>query len=456
MIKTFALILTIFPAVLFCGEDKVLDQYIQEALQNNLALKQREFAMQKSLAALREARGLFLPQVSLNARYSRAGGGRDIDIPVGDMVNPIYATLNEILQENRFPTNIANETVPFLRTEEHETKLRIVQPLWQPQIFYNYKIRSKLSEVEKAEKDLFVRALVAEVKTAYFNYLKSLQIVELYEKTNRLLQENLRVSQKLFENQKATQEVVFRARAELSELDQRAAEAHKNQQLASAYFNFLLNAPLERPIRVEPAPVTDPGSNLTMNLEELNRQALSRRDEINQLQQAIAAAEYNVHRSRAALLPALTLVVDYGLQGEKYRLTGRDDFWMGSAVLQWNIFNGYQDQAKIQQNVLERKKLQAQLAELQKQIQLQIQTVYQNWLVAQKSIAAARERLRSAQKSFNIVAKKYRQGMASQIEFIDARTNLTRSEINQIVTEYDLQIRKAELEKAAALFPIEE
>ncbi len=55
--------------------DDILESYIQEGLQSNLALKQQDFILQQNLQALHEVRGSFLPSISLEARYSRAGGG---------------------------------------------------------------------------------------------------------------------------------------------------------------------------------------------------------------------------------------------------------------------------------------------------------------------------------------------------------------------------------------------
>jgi hypothetical protein len=45
--------------------------------------------------------------------------------------------------------------------------------------------------------------------------------------------------------------------------------------------------------------------------------------------------------------------------------------------------------------------------------------------------------------------------MASQIEFIDARTAYTRAELNLILTRQSSAVRAAQLERAAALRVIE-
>ena len=451
MIKTMVSILLIFFINACYGKSPILQQYINVALENNLSLKQQEFSYQKSIAALKEARGLFLPSVNINARYSRAGGGRIIEFPVGDMMNPVYQSLNALLQQPRFPVDIENEQIPFLREEEQETKISAVQPLFHPTIYYNYKIKKKVSEIEKTTKDKFVRQLVAEVKIAYFNYLKTVKVVQILQKTEIILKENLRVSEKLFENSKATKEVVYRARAELSKLEQNKTEVEKNKNLAAAYFNFLLNRSLNEPIEVAGAESFPPQP--APDLTETESLALKNREELKQMELAIAAAKNGIKLSKAAFLPNVFAAFDYGFQGEEYSFTGDDDFWMASAVFKWNLFNGFQDKAKTQQASLEKKKYEAQLAEIKKQIQLQAREAYYNLTVAGKSIISAEDRLNSARKSFEIINKKYRQGMSPHIEYLDARNTLTGAEINRILTTFDYYIRNAELEKVTAVYP---
>jgi hypothetical protein len=44
--------------------------------------------------------------------------------------------------------------------------------------------------------------------------------------------------------------------------------------------------------------------------------------------------------------------------------------------------------------------------------------------------------------------------MAAQVELLDARTGLTRAELNLAVTQFDLLARYAELERSAALYAL--
>ena len=451
--KNIFLILFILLGAKLFAQNEILEVYINEGLQNNLALKQKTFSLNKSLAALNEAKGMYLPRIDINARYTRAGGGRSFEIPVGDLVNPIYTGLNQVIGSPVYPTNIPNEQINFLRKKEHETKISLIQPIFQPQIYFNHKIKSNLSEIERAERDVFIRALVADIKSAYFSYLQTLKVVELYNKTEELLNENLRVSKSLYKNDKVTIDVVYRAETELSKLLQEKAEAEKNETLAKSYFNFLLNKDLNSDINISEN--IDLLDNKLEKSSDYELSAITKREEIKQLQYAVETSDNSISLSKSKFLPGVSLAVDYGYQGEEYKFNSDSDFWMASVVMQWNIFNGFSDKAKVEQSTWEKKIYETKINEVKKQIQLQVKESFENLNVAHKKIITAENQLTTAKKSFEIVSKKFKEGMAAQIEFIDARTSLTQAEINYLVTKYDLLKNNAEFEKVTASYPVE-
>lgn len=429
-----------------------LDEYVALGLKSNLALKEREFSLQKSLEVLKQAKGMFFPSLSLDARYSRAGGGRVIDFPVGDLLNPIYKNLNDLFRFHGinagFPTDIPNQGFPFYRAQEQDTKLRLIQPVFQPAILHNYRIQSSLAKMSAVELLAFKRQLVMDIKGAYYTYLKTLEVMEVLNQTRLLLQENLRVSDSLFKNGKATEDVVFRARAELSGLQQKLAEAEKNRVQAASYFNFLVNRPLTEPIvAVQP----EPQNGEPRDLVAAQKNALEHRDELEQMVYALKAVSHQQGLADSRGLPSLTAVFDYGFQGETYRLTGDDDYWMLSLVLSWTLFDGGQTRAQRAQARLERRKLEVQEMALSRQVELQVQGEFYALEAARLGLEAAIEREQSAKSSFEIVAKKYQYGMAPQVEYLDAQTAFTGAAVNRAISRFDYLIQEARFEWAAAL-----
>lgn len=434
------------------GNTEKLEKYIKIGLQNNLALKQQEISLKRSLQALREAKGMFLPSISIEARYSRAGGGRVIDMPIGDMVNPMHQTLNQLLMIHGYPevypANIPNERIPFLRETEHDTKLRVIQPIFQPGIYYNLKIKKDLTGIKKAKVNVFKRQLISDIKTAYFNYMKAIKVMEMLEDTRKVLEENLRLSQSLFKNHKRTEEVVFRSEAELSKLEQQEAEAEKHARLAASYFNFLLNRPLDTDIEIDKFDKKSVFKD--RDLQKLIALALQHRSEFRQSQGAIAAARHSIGLHKSSILPTVTAVLDYGFQGERYRFTRDDDYWMGSLVFSWSLYRGGQDAAKKKQAIYQRKQLETQQMELENNIRLQVKEAYHNLEVAGKAVISTEDALKSRREVLSIVSKKYREGMVPQIEYMKARNDFTSAGINHIIAIYDYYIKEAQLERVAA------
>src|SRR5512133_1926026 len=87
----------------FSAGQTILDDYRRSGIENNLALQQKQSNYELSMQQLKQARGLFFPSLSLNARYTVSEGGRVIEFPVGDLLNPVYSTLNQLTASSQFP-----------------------------------------------------------------------------------------------------------------------------------------------------------------------------------------------------------------------------------------------------------------------------------------------------------------------------------------------------------------
>ncbi len=421
-----------------------LDDYVREGLANNLALKQQKLMLEKSGQSVRQASGLFMPSVTLNARYTQLGGNV---VNLGDALNPAYAALNQLTNSSAFPTDL-----DFRLPLRQETKVSITQPLLQPNVLFNYQIQNSLYSATEAATHVSERDLAAKIKTAYLTHAKTTRVVELYEKTLPLLDENVRVNERLVANQKATLDALYRAKAELSDVKQKLADAERQQDAAAQYFNYLLARPLGSEIQA----IADDAlaEELTMSLDDAQAKAKSSREELMQLKAGIAASETSVSINTANFFPTLSLGIDYGFQGNRYDFRSGQDFFTASLVAQWNIFNGFQDDAKRQQAVIETKRLETQLADTENLIALQVRQAHNDVRVAKQAIQNASDRWLAAQKSFELIAKKYEQGKAAQVEYLEARTAYTNAGINEIITRYDYFIKQVEMERAAGLYKL--
>jgi outer membrane protein TolC len=417
-----------------------LGGYVRQALDGNLGLRQERLSADRADAAVREARGLYLPSVTVDTRYSEMRGG----VNIGDFINPAYGALNEITGSDRFPTNV-DARLPLAQ----ETKLRIAQPLYQPAIRENHRLQRTLRDLQGHAVGAATRQLAADVQTAYLDYARSVRVVELYRNTLPLLDENLRVAERLVARGTALPDAVLRARAERGETQQALDEAAVRSQAAMRRFNQLLNRGLDTPVEVLPDDAL--AFALPVDEDAAVARALAGREELRQGDAGIAAAESQARIAGTAARPTVALAVDYGFQGADYSFGADDDFAVASLVVSWNAFNGGQTGARRQQARIEADRARAGRAEAEQQIELQARTAYRSAEVARGAIATAEDRLAAARRTYELVERRYQEGIAAQIELIDARTAFTRAGLNLILTRYDYAARYVELERAAAL-----
>jgi outer membrane protein TolC len=428
---------------LVAAQNPILEEYIRQGLLSNQGLKQKQLDYSSDLVALKEAKGLFFPDLSFNARYTLAEGGRTIVFPVGDLMNPVYSTLNMLTGSESFP-QIENEEFPFLRPREHETKLTLIQPIFHSEIIQNYKIRKQYTEISKIDVDHYKRELIREITKAYYEHQKASNLVKLADTTLSLVTENLRVSRRLFENDKVTIDAVYRSDSELGRVEVQQAQAQNFYEATRSYFNFLLNRSLDSDIEL----ITPDPLPIDISLDDASELAMQKRYELVQVKQYQQLNEHVMELHRGNNIPGLFGVVDYGYQGEEFSFTGDDDFMLASLVMKWNLFQGTVNHQKVKQSQIEGEKLEELYLQTQQQIKLEVINYYFALHAAFESVQSAMKQVRSAQRAYELISRKYREGQSTLLELIDARSSLTNAAANTIIARSDYFSSLADFEFA--------
>ena len=430
---------------------EVIDEYVREGLRSNLSLQAQSLEVERAEAALDEARARYFPEAGFAARYSRSEGGRTIDLPLGDMLNPAYQTLNELLvaqgQPPRFPT-LQNETIAFLREEEQDTRLTLRMPLIAPAIPAAVRAQRELLGASEYSHQALARRLKRDITVGYLRYLAAVRNQGIVDASVTLLNENLRVNESLFRNGRITQDQVLRARAELLQVTQQSRDAKNLAAQAQSYLNFLLNRPLDTPL--ENAEVEANIKATTRALADLRQAAIDNRPELAELAHLTRASEAQTSVAKADLWPTLSLGADTGIQGEDYEFGRGSNYYTVSLLLNWTFFDGGARRAAVRQANATARRTQTQFNELMQQVQLEVQQSLDRLNTSADSLATADARAEAARAAFRIASRKRDEGVISQVEFIDARSSLTGAELNLNVTRFEVLARQAELDYATA------
>lgn len=237
---------------------------------------------------------------------------------------------------------------------------------------------------------------------------------------------------------------VERERAELGRVQAENATA-----VATANLLRLVGLPAGTTLELDKAPDAAVGALATA---ELVKQATAARPEVEALRARIRAMEANAKVAGSASRPQAGLTAGYDFANPNSRilpLTGTwNDTWSVGVAVNWRILDGGKSDAAAAQARAQADALRAQLADLESRIafdvtarRLDVDSAIAGRAVAERGIEAARDALRVARDRF-------REGVLTSSELLDAETRLLRAELEATQTEAQIQVATAQLNRA--------
>lgn len=419
----------------------ILDGYLEEGIKNNLVLKEKNLDLERSLLDLKDAKSYFLPSLDFSANYTLASGGRTIDIPIGNLLNPVYTTLNQLTGSNAFP-QLDNVSEQFLPDNFYDARFRVSMPLYNRDLQAQKQIRANQTLLSEYELLIYRANLIQDIKTAYYNYCMASTAVEVIESSKSLVEQNLKVNQSLQANGKALPAAVLRAESEVESIEAMLIEAKNQQKNAANYFNFLLNRPLNTEINKE-----DLAQSATELVSELDEVTTQGRPESLRVQTATLIQQTALKANQNFWVPKLNTFADLGSQAFDWRFDSQSRYLIWGLNLSVPIFQGNRNRTQIQRAQLGIQSLQNQQQLLDQKLEMDLELA-RNELITQKAaLESATKKLSSAMAYFRLVERGYREGVNSLIEFIDARNQLTSASLQKNLSTYKLLKANAHLER---------
>lgn len=432
------------------GQSEILNNYVQEGLKNSQTLKQQNFQLQKAVFALSEAKTLFKPNVNFNTTLSTAQGGRKIEIPIGDLVNPVYTTLNKLTQTNAFP-QIQNSSEQLVPKDFYDVRIKTTMPLINAELKYNQAIKQDQITLQQSEIQVYKRELVRDIKLAYINYLKATEAIKVYENALKIVRESERVNESLIKNGSANPTVLVRTRNEISKINAEFDNARGNQKNAAAYFNFLLNKDFTEKITLDSLGK----DGLKNDLSE------GHREELDKIQMGISINRQLLGINQSYKKFKIGASLDLGSQGRFAQIASADkNFFAPNAFVLLGIsfdlpiYSFGRNQLKIKQSEMEIASLDAQLQQVKNQLDLQAELAKNSLNSAKEIYESKASQVSTAERYYRDMLRRYKEGNLNFIELLDAQTQITTAQLQQSISLYDVWIKWVELERAKASFDL--
>ncbi len=437
-------LLLLFALPIF-GQKSVLDEYVATAFQQNITLQQKSIQVEKAMIALKTAQSLYQPSVAFQSGYQSGEGGRSIAFPVGDLLNPVYSTLNALTKSTAFP-QIANVETNFFPRDFYDVKVQTTMPLYNKDISYNKQIQEQTLSLQREDVSLYKRELVKQIKTAYYNYLLSLGLVKVYENSLNLALEGKKVNEKLLANGKGLPTYLLRSDSEIATIQAQIADAVKQNQAAQYYFNFLLNRELRSEIRID--------FEVEKAVAGVYSVTPGVREELSLLSKSINIQETVLKMNESFYLPKLNGFVNLGSQSTLGNISSRSGYYFLGLQMDIPIFSGKRNLYKVKQTQLDIASAKNALDLSTKQFNMATEIAQKNVQSSIVSFQASTKSYEAASAYLRLIEKGYKEGVSTYLETVDARNQWMNAQINYQLKQFNVLIAAAAYEREAASYPL--
>ena len=443
-----SLFLLVMPFACILGQKSILDEYIEMGFQQNIVVQQKLISAEKALLSLQSAQSLYQPTLAFQGGYQTGEGGRSISFPVGDMLNPVYSTLNQLTKSSAFP-QIANVETNFFPRNFYDVKLTTVMPIYNRDISINKEIQSQTLGIQKADIQVYKRELVKNIKTAYLNYLMAHKAIGIYQNGLLLAQEGKKINEKLLANGKGLPAYILRSENEVVQMASQLSEAEKQAESAKMYFNFLLNRELQTEVK------TNFDEQEALDILKKNQMAdADQREELGMLKQAISLQQSVVKMNESFYLPKLNGYLNLGSQSSNWDFNQKSTYYLLGMQLDIPIFSGKRNLNKIKQSSMDVDMAKKSLDLTSKQVSLALQIAQKNLTQTWVAFRASQKQIDVANTYQKLIDKGYKEGVNTYIETLDARSQWTNAHLALNINQFKILIAAAQVEREAAAYPL--
>ena len=214
------------------------------------------------------------------------------------------------------------------------------------------------------------------------------------------------------------------AKVALANARQMSLQTHNRLDIARSAYNRLLNRPLDYEVEIEAIPPSYPETDLPT----LSQKARQNRPELAALAEQIEALKWQAKSAKAESGPKVMLKSGYDYRENSHQL--HEGVWQAMVMASWDIFDGNVAKNKGHALQAQSRSLNEQRQELETLILLQVRQAWLNMEESRKRIEVTKETLDQAEENLQVTRNRYKEGIGTNTEVLDAETLRTINYVN--------------------------
>ncbi len=182
-------------------------------------------------------------------------------------------------------------------------------------------------------------------------------------------------------------------------------------------------------------------------LVERQQLALSARPDFLEVDLGRQRAANGARMARAEFLPKVNRFSSWEEDNQTLLARGGNN-WTAGVSLNFNVFDGGANRARLAAARYRQRQAEAQLAQMAAAVKLQVREAYLNLNTAQQRVEVSRQAQSEAEESLRIIQNRYEAGLATITDLLRVKTARTAAQKNYLDALFDYRLSYAALELA--------
>jgi outer membrane protein TolC len=352
--------------------------------------------------------------------------------------------------------------ISYLRTESTEQESFTQRSVFTAEAAYNVfnglsdynslreaKARARASFFEKKST---VADVVLEVRSAYIEVLRTTRAVETAREGVELLEQQLRDTQLFYREGLLPKNDVLEVDLSLASNRQDLLQAKRDRTVAVKRLERVTGARLSAEEAFEEfKEMGTIRADTTFDFDTLREEMLGRRSEMKFLEETVEANRYAMKSVRGEYLPALDVRASYNrfvADAAGSQIFGdKDEEAQVVITASWNLFSGFETRHESARFHYLARAAEAELADTEQELILQLQTSLENFDVSKGKLAVAEVAIDQGEENYRVVESQFKERVATSTDLLDARFLLTRAKNQYNDAVNDLRLSAAQIER---------
>jgi len=433
---------------LFAQEKKTLtiEQALQIGLENSKALRTSQFKVDVADARSSEMNTLRLPSLKFNGTYTRlsAVDPTVIPFPMSGIVDndPYPGHVSLIPTMYQFGANLVNS---------YGLKATIQQPLYTGgKISGAANAAEYLSDATKEDYKKDKADVLYNIKAAYWNFFRANEFKRFVDENVNQIKSHAKDAENLMKQGMLTSNDLMKVQVQLSDALVRQIDATNNVKLAMYALNNTLGLPLQTDIElISTIQISD---RTWENVDTLVGKAFEKRPEVLGMNARVKAGESGLTSARGGWWPQIYLIGNYNYMRPNPRIFPTvdqfDKTWDVTLSLSFDIWNWWQTGYQANQAQAQLAQAQEGLSMMKDGVMLEVTQSYLGVNQFKERKAVAEQGVQQAEENYRVTDDKYKIGMTSNSELLDAEVALLQARLNLTQSLVDYALSMARLSRA--------